>query len=122
MTTYVYNVDASVLDGDNPHFLIFSAPATPFPETVKIFRSAITSDKPSFEFWRTDSHVEEQIEALRYDADSGIAIFTYSGWKEVVLSLRGAPPEVLAVFEPYQRYSYVPIPDTTATPGPKLRL
>ena len=105
MTTYVYNVAASVLDGDKPHFLIFSAPATPFPDTVKIFRSAVTSAKPSFEFWHTDSHVEEQIEALRYDPVSEIAIFTYLGWKELVLSLRGAPPEVLAVFEPYQRYS-----------------
>ena len=120
MTTYVYNGEASVLSGDQLNFLIFSAPATPHPDTIKIYRNAITSESPSFEFWHTDSHVEEQIEALRYDPVSGIAIFTYRGWKEVVLSLRGAPPEVLAVFEPYQRYSLMP---STATPrGPKLRL
>ena len=115
MTTYVYNVEASVLSGDKPHFLIFSAPATPFPDTIKIYRNAITSESPSFEFWHTDSYKEEQIEALRYDPVSGIAIFTYHGWKEVVLSLHGAPPEVLEVFEPYQIYSLMP-----STPTPRV--
>jgi hypothetical protein len=48
------------------------------------------------------SPVTYTIESIRYDSASNKAILTYLGIREVVLSLQGAPQEVLAFFQQYQ--------------------